>query len=183
MRRPRLFGASNSSAVELDLRVELNRTFFGANDELAKGRFFILRKMRRIDGVVTPVKPSELLSCSCRDNISHEADKDYECGICDGEGYLFDDIVVAGYRADRFGYQDVQERMQQSIQSYNTPFIYIEHERDISKFDFIIDPVLDSEGNIIHPIRERERYNIHYAEAFRSDSGRIEYWRLSCFTD
>lgn len=130
-----------------------------------------------------PVKTDDLIECSCRENVSHEADADCPCNICDGEGYLFDDHIVVGFRTDRYGYQDIEERMSHGKHTFNTPFVYIEYHEDVSRFDLIIDPVLDREGHIVSPLRERMRYNIHYAEDFRADNGRIEYWRLSCFTD
>jgi len=182
MRRPRLF-SSRMSRIELDLREEMNRTLFGANDEIAKGRLFILRRMRLQPGLTYPTKPTDLLECSCRTSHHHEADVEYACHICKGEGYLFDDEPVIGYRADRYGYQDIEERMPQSIQHFNTPFIYLDYHENVSRYDKVIEALLNEEGEIVSPTIEKERYNIHYAEPFRSDNGRIEYWRLSCFTD
>jgi hypothetical protein len=60
---------------ELDLREELNRTLFGAGDEIAKGRYGLLRKMRR-DSNDYPIQ------CPCRDQATFEADKDPYCRYC-----------------------------------------------------------------------------------------------------
>lgn len=183
MKSLRLF-STVPSGIELDLQKEMNRTMHGAADEVAKGRYLILRSMHREEGVTYPSSSKDLISCPCKtQSLSYEPDKDYPCSLCDGEGYYFTDILVTGYRADRYGYTDVERHLAHGKNTISQPFFYIEYHEIISRYDKILEPMLDVEGNLISPIIVRERHNIHMAEPFRADRGRLEYWRLSCFTD
>lgn len=164
---------------ELDLRKELNRFMFGAPDEIAKGALVVLRRMKRIEGIDSPVTEKDLLPCSCKDPTENEPE--INCDICDGEGYLFDDIVVPGYKTNRFEYQDIEKYKMWGKNTTSMSFFYVEYFDMISRFDKIIEPVTDRDGILITPLRVLFEHNVHMAERFRSDYGRIEYWRLSCF--
>lgn len=173
-----------SGRKELDLRKELNRTFFGANDEIAKGAFNILRRMRSKQGILYPVYSTDLEECPCKtDSLQQEPDKDYPCNICQGEGYLFDDEIVISYKTNRFEYQDVEKYKPWGKQTSSMSFFYVEYHEWISRFDKILEVVHHPDGQIKTPIQIQHRHNIHMAEEFRLDNGRTEHWRLSCFTD
>lgn len=173
-----------SGGIELDLRKELNRTIFGASDEVAKGALNILRRMRRKSGILYPVHSDDLEACPCRTNgFENEPDKDYPCNICEGEGYLFDDEIVAAYKTNRYEYQDVEKYNAWGKNTVSMSFFYVEYHESISRFDKFLEPVHDLEGRIATPVKLLHRHNIHMAEEFRSDTGRSEYWRLSCWTD
>ena len=63
------------SGKELDLRKEMYRLLHGASDEVAKGRYGLLRMMRRdSDG--------NLIRCDCRNRNTDEPDRDYYCRYC-----------------------------------------------------------------------------------------------------
>ncbi len=182
MKSFKLFDYSGSK--ELDLREELNRFMFGASDEIAKGALYILRRMRRKDGVVYPATSDDIQGCDCASgNIHKEPDLDYPCDVCEGEGYLFDDEIVAGYKTNRYEYQDTEKYNDWGKNTVAMSFFYVEFHESISRYDKIIEPVTDLEGNLATPIKLRHRHNIHMSERFRSDNGRTEYWRLSCWTD
>jgi hypothetical protein len=173
-----------SGLKELDLRKELNRTFFGAADEIPKGAFNILRRMRLQDGIIYPVRSEDLQECECRTNgFENEPDKDYPCDVCEGEGYLFDDEIVAAYKTNRYEYQDVEKYHAWGKNTVAMSFFYVEYHESISRFDKILEPVIDLDGHITTPVKLLHRHNIHMAEAFRADNSRVEYWRLSCWTD
>lgn len=173
-----------TGSKELDLRRELNRTLHGASDEIEKGALNILRRMRRKEGVVYPTASSDLEECICRtESISNEPDKDYPCDICEGEGYLFDDEIVVGYKTNRYEYQDVEKYNRWGKNVISMSFFYIEYHENISRFDKVIEPIHKPDGSISTPVEILHTHNIHMAEEFRADSGRTEYWRLSCWTD
>tara|TARA_R110002126_G_scaffold155054_1_gene302088 strand:- start:1768 stop:2316 length:549 start_codon:yes stop_codon:yes gene_type:complete len=173
-----------SGGIELDLRKELNRTLHGAPDEVAKGALAILRRMRRADGVVYPVKSTDLLPCDCRTNgYENEPDKDYPCDVCEGEGYLFDDEIVALYKTNRYEYQDVEKYKAWGKHTVSMSFFYVEYHESISRFDKLLEANHNLQGEIISPVQLLHRHNVHMAESFRADTGRVEFWRLSCWTD
>lgn len=167
------------SGIEIDLRKELNSFMFGAADEIAKGAFYVLRQMRRRDGVVYPRAEGDLYPCSCKGSPENEPDIDYRCEICDGEGYLFDDRIVVGYKRSQD--EDVEKYKKWGKQTTPLSFFYVECHELISRYDKIIEPVVDIDGRVSTPIKIMLRHNIHMAERFRSDGGRTEYWRLSVF--
>ena len=69
------WSGQTSSGVEIDLRVEMQRTLYGAVDEIAKGRTGLLRRMR-VDS------NGERIKCPCRDTITDEPDQDFYCRTC-----------------------------------------------------------------------------------------------------
>ena len=173
----------NTVAKELDLRAEMNAFMFGASDEIPKGQLVILRKMRVRDGILIPVKATDLQVCECKSTPSNEPDIDYRCGLCDGEGYLFDDCIIPGYKTDRFGYQDVEVYQKQGKGTVSMSFFFVEYQDNITRFDKVLEPVINKEGEVRTPVQILQSHNIHMAQRFKGDNGRIEYYRLSCFSE
>jgi len=169
--------------LELDLRKELNKFMFGASDEIGKGGLFILRKTDTRSGIVYPNSEADLIQCECKDRPENEPEIDYKCDKCDGEGYLFKDIIVPGYKTNRFEYQDVEKYKQWGKHTISMSFFYVEYFDPISHYDKILEPTIDLEGKIVTPVEILLSHNIHMAERFRGDHGRTEYWRLSCFSE
>ena len=81
------------SKVELDLREELHRLLYGAPDEVAKGKYGLLRKMRKDEN-------GNFIRCSCRSKITDEPDHDFFCRYCHGHGYFWDEYKIVYYRND-----------------------------------------------------------------------------------
>lgn len=172
---------NHTGLVEIDLRKELNQFMMGAPGEIAKGGLYILRKMLLRPSVVTPLFDSDLQACSCKDATENEPE--ISCNICDGEGYLFEDKIVPGYKSNRFEYQDVEKRQVWGKETTAMSFFYIEYFDTINRYDKLLEPVIDIEGRLISPVSVIQRNNIHMAERYRSDNSRTEYWRLSCFSE
>jgi hypothetical protein len=151
---------------EIDLRYELRETFFGNSQEISKARQGILRKMRRDD-------KDKLISCPCRDKLTNEPDIDYHCRICKGFGWFWDDVLIHYFRND-------MSYSRESGQNKEHPkdFFYLQHTVDITNEDYIIVVKSDIDGNMILPIKNELYFKIMRADAFRSDNGRIEYWRI-----
>jgi len=174
---------NTSKTRELDLRVEMNRFLFGAPDEVAKGAFYILRSMNTREGVVEATSAEDLIPCACKTGPSNEPELTYRCNICDGEGYLFTDKIITAYKTDRFEYQDVEKYMKWGKNTIAMSFFYVEPVEMITRYDKIIEPLTDREGKLVSPIKAVLSHNIHMAEKFKSDNGRTEYWRLSCYSE
>lgn len=172
---------NRSGAMELDLRKELNRFMMGAPDEISKGGLLILRKMNWKPGVKLAFKEEHLIACDCKDATENEPEVD--CDICDGEGYLFTDIIVPAYKTNRFEYQDVEKRQGWGKETTALSFFYIEYYDTITHFDKLLEPALDLEGRLLSPVSVIQSHNIHMAQRYRSDNGRTEYWRCSCFSE
>lgn len=165
---------------EIDLRKELNKMFTGSPSETPKGQIHILRRMRRAEGVDwVPTREEELVRCDCVSSPTEEPDITYPCSLCDGEGWLFDEEFVLTYLEERYEYIDTETRRPYGKAPVSLTFFYIEHYKDISRFDVLIEPQLDETGELISPVRIRRRHDIHMAQPFRSDEGRIEFWRVA----
>lgn len=173
------------STSEIDLRKELNQTLFGSNQEIAKGQFFVLRRMRRNEGVVYPTGKEDLISCdACIErNVEGEVNKHLSCEKCDGEGYLFDEELVIAYKTSRFEYQDVEKYQPWGKDTYSVSFFYVEAHESLTRYDKLIEPLIDIEGRLVTPMKAIRKHNIHMAERFRSDVGRTEFWRVACWTE
>ena len=183
MKRFSAFGKSGT--MEIDLRKELNEFMFGSAQELPKGQFYILRRMRRKEGIEYPVSKDDIVICdACLEaNFEGEANIDFACEKCYGEGFLFDEEIIIGYKTNRFEYQDVEKQQLWGKDTYAVSFFYVEYHEAISRFDKLVEPAIDAEGNIVTPVRENLKHNIHMAERFRADAGRTEFWRLACTSE
>lgn len=144
---------------EIDLRVELQRTFFGASDEVRKAKKGILRKMRRdSDG--------EHVRCPCRDKCTDEPDKDFYCRYCLGMGFLWDEREIVYYKNE------------DSFNKQEGFLFYLQYDEELSTEDYIIEINLDKEGEPVMPVERQTFFDIVRAQAYRSDRGRIEFWQV-----
>ncbi len=151
-----------SGSKEIDLRVEMDRTLYGAPDEEAKGRIGLLRKMRIND-------EGNLTRCPCRHDVTDEPDKDYYCRSCLGMGFFWDEYQIVYYRSnDSFD----------KNHKYRSDFFYLEYDEEISSSDYIVLVALNVEGEVIEPVQRTDYFKIDNAINFRSNNGRVEYWRI-----
>lgn len=151
---------------ELDLRQEMKRLLFGASDEIAKGRYGLLRTMRLGDD-------NEPIRCDCRDSLTDESDQDYYCRYCHGMGYVWNEHKVIFYMND-----EAFRKKEGKNQEFEAINFYLEYDNIISANDYIILVETNSEGYITEPITRTRVFDIMLASPFRSDSGRIEFWRV-----
>ena len=169
----------SGSGQEVDLRQELYELLYGSITEVAKGQPGVLRRMRKDDD-------GNLIACPCVDEKTGEPDRDTICPYCWGEGYLWDEEWITYYKL----LVSSHEGMVRKNQPYkpgisNTPFVFFYMEYDVvpDSVDRIQEVALDLEGNISLPYTREAIYPIATAEAFRSDNGRIEYWRVAVVLD
>jgi hypothetical protein len=147
-----------TSRVEIDLREEMHKLLYGAPDEIAKGRIGLIRVVRRdVDG--NPIK------CLCRDSITDEPDEDFYCRTCLGMGFLWDERKIVYYKDD------------DTLSKKDEVYFYMEYFENPRSSDWIIELKRDEEGRPIAPLTRELYYKNMKVDAFRSDTGRIEYWR------
>ena len=157
---------TSTSGKELDLRQEIYRLLHGAIDEEAKGRYGLLRKMRR-DGNGNPVR------CACRNPITDEADKDHYCRSCLGMGYYWDELKILYYR-DETSFR----KRSGTNKEYVGDHFFVEYSNIVTDDDYIITVKLDVNGVPESPVTRNLFFKIIGATSFRSDNGRIEFWRI-----
>lgn len=157
---------SIDSGKELDLRVELYRLLYGASDEIAKGRLGLLRRMRRDS-------EGNRITCPCRDRDSNEPDKDYYCKYCLGMGYFWDEVKIVYYRDDGSFLKEKGEN-----KDFEGDMFYFEYNVIVSSDDYIVTVKLDTEGKVQIPVERDKYFRILSDDAFRSDTGRIEFFAI-----
>ena len=164
---------------EIDLRVEFFEFLHGSNLEIPKGRPVILRRMRHDDN-------GELIACPCVSEKTGEPDRDTVCKYCWGEGFLWNEEWITSYKV----LVSSNEGLVRKDKNYNAgnsniplAFFYTEYQTEPTRRDRIIEVTLDSDGRVSVPYNREAIFRIATAEAFRSDIGRIEYWRLAVLLD
>jgi len=171
--------SASSSGGEVDLRQEFYELLYGSATETAKGRPGILRRMRKDDD-------GNKIPCLCVDEKTGEPDKDTICPYCWSEGFLWDEEWVTYYKTLVSSHEGLVRKNQPNKAGMsNTPFVFFYLEYDIvpDRYDKIVEVALDTEGDISLPYTREAIYSIATAEPFRSDEGRIEYWRMATVLD
>lgn len=170
-----------SNKGEIDLRKELHELLFGSPTEVAKGQYVVFRRMRRKSGVVYPSGEDDLVWSPARDPYTFQGSKDYINPWSEGEKYLFDDQMIKKYSSYPTKFEGTQTIV--PIDPGNIPagivYHYVESWVMPSIWDKLIEVVVNEEGIPISPIKMLKSYSIKSAEMFRSDKGRIEYFRIS----
>lgn len=168
-----------SSGGEIDLRVELARTLYGEGDETAKGQTGLLRRMRTDDD-------DNLIGCPCVDPKTHEPDVDTPCNICLGLGYLWDEEWVTYYKvlvSSNEGFIRKNEPTPGGIANIPYAFFYVEYNVNPARQDKIIEVNRDLDGDVNSPYKRVASYSLATVEPFRSDQGRVEYFRIAATLD
>jgi len=163
-----------SGGTEIDLRDEMKRLMHGDGTEIPKGRKGLLRRMRKNDN-------GNLILCECVDDITHEPDLDTFCPYCLGEGYKWDEEIITYYKVVIGTNEGLAAKVQKLIPGeLNVPFAfyYIEYFVNPSLQDKLVEIRLDLEGNVITPLDRHKVVRLEAVQDFRSDNGRIEYFRL-----
>jgi len=168
-----------SGAKEIDLRLEFRRFLYGHGREIPKGQRGLLRRMRRDDD-------GALVVCSCVDEITREPDKDTKCPYCLGEGYLWDEEWITFYKvivSSNEGLVRKDRKEKAGVANIPYAFFYVEHHVDPTRYDKIVEVERDLDGSAAIPYRRTAVFDIATAQPFRSDRGRVEYWRLATVQD
>lgn len=168
-----------TSGTEPNMRQELNNTFDGVFPEVSKAQPALLRKMRRDSN-------NKLILCPCVDVLTHEPDVDTFCNICHGDGNLWDETPIDVYsvvlRSD-VGLSSKEDLIRPGLMNIRLVSFYLRSSVDITEQDKIVELVLDTAGNPVRPYRRENLYRITTAIDYRSDNGKLEYWKLDCYSE
>ena len=171
------------TSTEPDLRQEMTNTLHGSFPEIAKGRLFLFRKMRKDAN-------GNFIPCACVDPLTHEPDVDTHCSFCFGERYVWDEILVTGYKqVIRSSVGLATKETLHGPGNSNIEYVsfFFEYDLDLDVRpktvtpDRIIEIMTDDAGNPIRPYQRKKIYRIGTPIDFRSDNGKLEYWKLDCY--
>ena len=139
-----------------------------------KGQPLILRKIRRDEN-------DERIKCTCNDSVTHEGDGDAFCAYCDGVGYIWDEFWFLGYVTHSASFvgtsMTLREIVTPGFVQVDEPYLYTFYYITVKKNDWIIQPALDEEGQVIMPMRAKHRNIVISQFPMRMDGARIEYWK------
>lgn len=195
----------DNKRTEPDMRGEFNATMDGIFPEIAKAQTQILRKMQRAptDAAEDPKiakllrgrrqirdyyvpEQGYLVPCGCIDEVTKEADRDHFCPVCQGEGWLWDEIFIESYkrvlRSD-VGLSTKEDVIEPGLTNIPLVIFYTRSSVPITKADKVVELWTDNEGQPIRPYRREAIYRIGTPIDFRSDNGRLEYWKLDCYNE
>ena len=156
----------------------------GVFPEIAKKQRFVFRKMRLEDG--------NLVRCPCVDPLTEEPDKDTFCPVCLGEAYLWDESSVDGYKVvirHPVGLSSKETLIQPGNVNLAYVSFYFQYNLSINLFpkqvspDKVVELVTNTNGTPTRPYQRERIYRIGTAIDFRSDDGRVEYWKLDCYEE
>ncbi len=196
----------DSRMTEPDMRAEFNATLDGEFPEIAKGQTQVLRKMKRTPTDTAADNPKlvkilrgrkqmrdyfvpeegYLVPCECIDEVTKEPDVDHFCPICQGEGFIWDEIFIETYkrilRSD-VGLSTKEDVIEPGLTNIPLVIFYTRSSVSITKADKVVELWTDTEGNPIRPFRREAIYRIGTPIDLRSDNGRLEYWKLDCYSE
>jgi hypothetical protein len=199
-----------NNRTEPNMRQEFHNMMDGLFPEVSKAQTFILRKMKRVatDPIITdttnPNYDSELVRqfhsrgqitdyfvpgqgylqfCACLDKTTGEADLDHWCPICQGESFIWEESFIDGYKiqlTSDVGKAVNNERMRPGHTNIQLVSFYVRHNIPITKADKIVELWTDNEGKPMRPYRRESIFRIVTPIDYRSDNGKLEYWKLDC---
>ena len=195
-----------SGRTEPDMREEFNATLDGVFPEIPKKQKHVLRKMKRVatdpvladpelikkfrgrKQIIDHFVPEEgfLIPCACVDAIIREPDVDHFCPICQGEGWLWDEIFIDVYKVflrSDVGLSTKEDLIKVGLTNIPLVIFYMRTSVLVTPVDKVIELVTDTEGKPIRPYIREFLYRIGTAIDFRSDNGRLEYWKLDCYAE
>ncbi len=158
------------------MRKELNNMFDGIFPEIAKKQPCVLRKFRRDD------RGNRIL-CDCVDINTKEPDKDTFCPFCQGEGFYWDEVYMDTYKVQQSVSGLAENNTAPGLMNNPLMVFYTRSRIDITKEDKLVELVLDEEGEQVIPLKRRQLYRIGSLVDYRSDNGRLEYWKMACFAE
>lgn len=199
--------------TEPNMRSEFDNMMDGLYPEIPKAQNVILRKMKRvtIDPIITDTTdanydadrvrmfhhkgqipdyyvPSEgyLQFCPCIDSNTGEPDVDSFCPICHGEGYIWEESFIDSRKVvlqSDVGKSTRETLIQSGLTNIPLVIFYTKSSVLITKSDKIVELWTDNAGSPKRPYRRKSLYRIGTSVDFRSDNGKLEYWKLDCYEE
>ncbi len=176
---------SSSTGTEPNMRQEFLNTMTGRFPEVAKRQTHVLRKMRTDAS-------SNLVKCACVDVLTKEPDKDTFCPICFGERYVWDEILMEGYKMvirSSVGLATKESLIGPGLTNLAYVTFFFDYQLSLNLFpkgvspDKIVEVTTNAAGKSIRPYQRDTIYRIGTAIDFRADDGRLEYWKLDCYEE
>jgi hypothetical protein len=148
--------------------------FDGVFPEVPKAQTGIFRKMRLDSN-------NKKIPCPCTDKFGSEPDKNTWCPICFGEGWYWDETYIQFYRVLQGA--ETENSLRDDLITpglINVPVVvfYTRYDVLITEEDKIVEIKLDLEGDPIEPVKRKGIYRINAAWDYRSDNGKLEYWKI-----
>jgi hypothetical protein len=201
---------TKNKTTEPDMRQEFHNTMDGFNPEISKAQTVVLRKMKRslTDPIITdkndPNYDPELIKkfhargqitdyyvpgqgylqfCPCTNKLTGESDLDYWCPICQGDSFIWEESFIDAYKVQLtsdVGKAVNNERMKPGHINIQLVSFYVRHNVPITKADKIVEVWTDIEGKPIRPYTRESIFRIVTPIDYRSDNGKLEYWKLDC---
>lgn len=165
--------------TEIDSRQEMINSIEGVYPETVKAQRAVLRKMRRDIN-------NQLIKCSCVDRITQEPDKDNFCPFCFGDGNLWDEVfmdIIPHFIEQSNSQVKGEDLTQAGLHNISLMVFYTRYSEIITKDDKVVQLVLTNEGKITDPPKRNKIFRIVRPVDYRLESGRLEYWKLSCFEE
>lgn len=162
---------------DISIRHEISDTLRGNQFQFPRGRWGILRRLRKDEN-------EQMIDCSqCKKRGSHAPSTNTLCDVCFGEGYMWDEEWVIFYKwsgalkdGNRHGYKDYNES---GYVENKTGVAYLEYNIHPQMGDKLIEVYADQDGKIIEPYVRKNIWDVRFLEELILDNGRSEYWRLS----
>lgn len=165
---------------DVSIRAEISGTLFSSRGEFPRGKPLIFRRMKR-DQYQNPVLCPQ---CRMKGTLSHA--RAHVCDKCWGMGYLWKEEWVVAYSWPGQGASPAlakeKKYEEQGVVDSDFNVFYLEYQVKPTLMDKLIEVRLDDEGAPLSPtkpIRVRS-FDIRNIDEYRLDSGRLEYWRLTC---
>jgi len=140
-----------------------------------KGQPLILRKVRRDEN-------GDKIPCTCNDPVTHEGDGDAFCTYCDGVGFIWDEHWFLGYITHSSSFvgtsMTLREVTTPAFVQTDEPYLFTFYYVVVQVDDWVVQPALDSEGNVIVPMRTQHRHRVISQFPNRMDGARIEFWKF-----
>ena len=164
----------STAGTEIDMRSEMVKTMDGFGPEISKAQYGLLRRARRDESDLP-------IPCPCVDKVTQEPDKDRWCPICRGMGWMNDEVPIQFYRSHAGLDTSNALRDKHTIPGLiNIPIIvfYIRYDSLITGYDQIVQVELDNSGRPVQPMRRVAIFSIGTVWDYRSDLGKLEYWKV-----
>lgn len=168
--------SSKGNPNDINLRQEITKVIQGSDEEFARGKYVLLRQMKRDAN-------GNLLYChQCTDKGSKGHSLVHVCDVCWGVGYIWEEKWVKVY-------EWAGNTPPRTKANFNLLLGGGSVDRDIRLFymtpgiepssdDWIIEVSLDIEGSVVQPTKRVRRYEIKDIDELRLDSGRLEYYKI-----
>ncbi len=166
-----------SSVSGIDLRQEFEDLIYGRAGQDPIGQTFIFRRMRRdSDG--------ELVPCICVSDITYEPDRDFPCPYCGGNGYLWDEELVTGYKtvAAAPGGSNAASNLPKTIVGLmEVPAVrfFLSYDVEPTREDRIVQVELDLAGDPTIPYVRIAYHELMLVRAMRGKDAEVAYWICS----